>query len=524
MTRISWLCIANCLLLTAGSLVLIGCQTNLSYEPETRVESTSLAGHPGTRIRDLSDSMLADHQQRDGFVLLSEGLDALVARVALIDAADVSLDLQYYIFANDTAGQIILAKTLSAADRGVRVRLLVDDLGTPVSQPWVTQLAQHPNIEIRIFNPVAARSGISRIFQQMTEFSRANHRMHNKLLVADGMMAVTGGRNIADAYFSNDEILFQDIDIVCVGPVVKQAADSFDTYWNHVASVPVDFILPLEGARSSLSDLRAYSDNLLESVGQSDYGEALKETSLVRRVQSGELSFDWGRAQLYADPPDKATRHKEVDRSQYLVTQLKQVLERSEDRLEISSAYFVPGKQGVAFLTGLEEKGVEVSVLTNALSSTDVAIVHSGYSKYREPLLEGGVELWELRTPEDRQTPQKWLSSDSQPSLHAKAFVIDDDRVVIGSVNLDGRSTIQNTEIAVYIESPALNAELAATFAEWTRPELAWKVVLDEENGLQWRATDDQDNLIVLSDDPGSSGWQRFKIWLLSWLPIEKQI
>jgi len=337
-------------------------------------------------------------------------------------------------------------------------------------------------------------------------------------------MAITGGRNIADAYFSNDEILFQDIDIICVGPVVMQAADSFDVYWNHAASVPVEFLIPPQESPEGLPDLRAYSEDFQEKVRQSDYGKALQQTPLSQHLQSGEFNFEWGRAELYADPPDKATRHKEVHRSQYLVARLQQVLARSNRRLQISSAYFVPGKQGVAFFSGLEQKGVDVSILTNALSSTDVAVVHSGYSKYRKPLLEAGCELWELRTPEDQQTPLNWLSGDSQPSLHAKAFVIDDDRVVIGSVNLDGRSTLQNTEIAVYIESPAINEELASTFAQWMKPELAWKVVLDKDDKLQWQATDDNGNPIVLSKDPGTTGWQRFKIWFLSLLPIEKQI
>ncbi|WP_202410422.1 phospholipase D family protein [Pseudomaricurvus sp. HS19] len=506
-------------------LLLSACQSTPEYHPEERQQSYTLSGGAGTRLRDFIEPKMAGHESdQSALYLLQDGLEAFVARVTLMDEADVSLDLQYYIFADDTSGLIILAKALQAADRGVRVRLLVDDVGTLITDSWVSLLQYHPNIEIRVFNPVAARAGMSRVMQGLSEFERVNHRMHNKLLVADGQVIITGGRNIADAYFSNDETLFHDVDIICAGPVVQQATASFDAYWNHPVAVPLDILLPPKEGAEGLQRLRQKSAEFIEQTRHSVFAEALRETPLLHRIQSGELSFAWGRAQLYADPPDKAARHDEVDRSEYLIEHLLPVLARSEQRLQMSSAYFIPGDMGVEFLTALERRGVEVSVLTNALSTTDVGVVHSGYSKYRDDLLQNGIELWELRSQAGRNTRLKWFKGSSRASLHAKSFVIDDDRAVIGSVNLDGRSVLQNTEIGVYVENPEINRQLAETFARWTSPESAWRVTLDDDSNLRWQATDDEGNPIVEHKDPETSAWQRFKVWVLSLLPVEKQI
>ncbi len=506
-------------------LAVTSCQTTPEYHPEERTASYTLVGNPGTRVRDSADRQLQDKaDDLNGLYLLQEGLAAFKARTALIDFADVSLDLQYYIFANDTSGRIILAKLLAAADRGVRVRLLVDDMGTPVQAPWVATLALHPNISIRIFNPVASRSGLSRQFQQAWYFNRVNHRMHNKLLSADGLAIITGGRNIGDAYFSNDATFFQDVDIFAFGPVVKSATASFDDYWNHPAAVPIHLLFPDSRGSVALDELRQNANELLADVESSQFNRALANTDLARRLQSKTLELEWGRARLYADPPDKTTRRDAVNREDYLVNKLMKVLRTTRERLHISSAYFIPGEEGVAFLDSLVQRGVEVSVLTNALSTTDVAVVHSGYSQYRKPLIEAGVKLWELRLQAGRKQHLQWFAGESNASLHAKSFVIDDDRAIIGSVNLDGRSLLQNTEIGMYVESRAINDQLESTFQAWTHPNYAWQLSLDKDEDLLWNAENDQGQAVVEHHDPESTGWQRFKIWLLSLLPIEQQI
>lgn len=517
--------ISSCLMLAA----LIGCQSSNGYNPEARTTTHTLEGR-STRLQQAIMPLIEKHRAGgseggpNGLYLLQDGLSAFLARAALIDYADVSLDLQYYIFSNDTSGKILISQILQAADRGVRVRILVDDLGTPIKDPWIATLDQHPNIELRAFNPVASRSGVSRRFEQAANFGRVNHRMHNKLLVADGLAIITGGRNIGDAYFSNNETFFQDVDVLCIGPVVPTASDSFDTYWNHNASVPLSFLFPPTETTNTLSDMRQKATEYLESAKDSEFARALEDSTLGQRLISGALPLEWGSATLYADPPDKATQRDSVDQQQYLGTKLHQVLSQSQEQLLISSAYFIPGDKGVAFLSGMEKRGVEVSVLTNALSTTDVAVVHSGYSQYRKPLLESGIQLWELRSQAGKQRRLKWFKGESRASLHAKSFVIDHDSVVVGSVNLDGRSLIQNTEIGVYIRSPAINQQLAETYKEWTRPDFAWHLSLDQKNDLQWKAENEDGQEIILHKDPESTSWQRFKVWLLSLFPIESQI
>ncbi|GAB3105732.1 phospholipase D family protein [Aestuariicella hydrocarbonica] len=518
----------NLLGIVFGCLIVMqlnGCQSNADYHPEERVATYTLHGD-NTRLQKMITRQRIEHGQegdQNGLYLLQEGLSAFMARIAMIDNADVSLDLQYYIFSNDISGKLILGKLLNAADRGVRVRVLVDDLGAPIQDPWFAVMDQHPNIEIRVFNPVVARSGLPRTFQQAFHFGRINHRMHNKLMVADGVAIVTGGRNIGDPYFSNDETFFQDVDIFCFGPVVSQATNSFDTYWNHEASVPLNVILKAKKG-GTLTDLRKMGAEYLYTVRDSEFTKALEHSQLGQDIVSGEITFEWGQASLYADPPDKATKRDEVDPQQFLGAKLKTVLNQAREQLLISSAYFIPGENGLAFLSDLEKRGVKVSVLTNALSTTDVAVVHSGYSQYRKPLLEAGIQLWELRLQAGEERRIQWFKGRSRASLHAKSFVIDDDKVIIGSVNLDGRSLIQNTEIGVYIHSNKINQQLADTYKEWTRPNFAWRLSLNEDDDLQWQAQDKQGNLITEYKDPESSGWQRFKVWLLSWLPIEQQI
>ncbi|MCG8392522.1 MAG: phospholipase D family protein, partial [Pseudomonadales bacterium] len=412
---------------------------------------------------------------------------------------------------------------LEAADRGVRVRLLVDDLGTRVAEPVVAILDQHPNIQIRLFNPVKARSGFSRGMQMAFDFGRTNHRMHNKLMVADSSVMVTGGRNIGDEYFSNNAVDFQDVDITAIGAILPEATASFDNYWNHPASIPVNYVLNADDAAMSLAELRQSVKDFLVAQKDSEFARALVESSLGQDLVSGEIPLTWGKASLYVDPPDKATARDALSRQDYLGTALKQILEQSRERLRISSAYFVPGDAGVALFSELEQRGVEVDILTNSLSTTDVAIVHSGYADYRKPLLENGIQLWELRAEAGQDQRIHWFKGKSRASLHAKTFVIDHDRVFIGSVNLDGRSLIQNTEIGLLIESGALNRQLDALFETWVKGDSAWHLTLADDGDLQWQA-DDHGTPIIEDHDPGTSSWQRFKVWMLSWLPIESQI
>ena len=496
-----------------------------SFHPGERLHSDALPPPTQGPLVDATQAALGDRRQdhQSGFYLLHDGLSAFIARVSLIETARASLDLQYYIFSNDTTGRIIISRLLEAADRGVRVRVLVDDLGTRVDNPLVATLHDHPNIQIRLFNPVKARGGPLRLMEMAVTFGRTNHRMHNKLMLADSLVMIAGGRNLGDEYFSNTHLDFQDVDVLTTGPVVQAGMQSFDDYWNSQAALPVDRVLDADDAEMSLTEMREALRAFLVDQRDSEFVDALRGSSLGRQLIAGQIPLDWGLATLYADPPEKVLPQADIPRDQYLLNDLKRILNSASNRLLISSAYFVPGKRGVALFADKEADGVDVRILTNSLSTTDVAIVHSGYSRYRRPLLEHGVELWELRAEAGQPQRMRWFHGESRASLHAKTLVIDDDRSFIGSVNLDGRSLIQNTEVGLLIESPSLNQQLSDLFDRWVASDSAWQLSLDEEQQLQWQATDDGIP-ITLDRDPETSGWQRFRVWLLSLLPIESQI
>jgi len=496
-----------------------------SFHPGERLHSDALPPPTQGPLVDATQAALGDRRQdhQSGFYLLHDGLSAFIARVSLIETARASLDLQYYIFSNDTTGRIIISRLLEAADRGVRVRVLVDDLGTRVDNPLVATLHDHPNIQIRLFNPVKARGGPLRLLEMAVTFGRTNHRMHNKLMLADSLVMIAGGRNLGDEYFSNSRLDFQDVDVLTTGPVVQAGMQSFDDYWNSQAALPVDRILDADDADMSLAQMREALRAFLVDQRDSEFVDALRGSSLGRKLVAGEVPLEWGTAILYADPPDKALSHADTPRDTFLLEDLKKMLESAEERLEISSAYFVPGKRGVALLRDKEAAGVDIRILTNSLSTTDVAIVHSGYSRYRKPLLESGVELWELRAEAGQRHRIRWFQGKSRASLHAKTFVIDHDRSFIGSVNLDGRSLIQNTEVGLLIESEALNQQLSQLFDRWVAADSAWQLSLNKEQKLQWQATDNGET-VIRENDPETSRWQRFRVWLLSWVPIESQI
>ncbi|WP_237056934.1 phospholipase D family protein [Microbulbifer sediminum] len=460
--------------------------------------------------------------EHSGFMLLPEGLAAYVTRVVLIEQARVSLDLQYYAFKDDTAGNLMTSKLLEAADRGVRVRLLVDDLATRVDNPQVVKLAEHPNMEVRVFNPVAGRSGLKRALEQIRNLGRINHRMHNKLLIADSLALITGGRNIADEYFSSGAIKFLDTDILIIGNLLPKAAAAFDVYWNHPVSVPVSELMLDDDDSRTLEDIRHRVREFLRKESRDEFNEALDESDFAHRLLKRKLDFQWGPAQLFTDPPEKALG-RDIPEHELPGYQLKQELAATHSRIRVSSAYFVPRDRGVEFFTGLARNGVDVGILTNSLSSTDVAAVHSGYAPDRARLLKGNVRLWELRPGADQERRRHWFQGSANSALHAKTYIIDSNRAFIGSINMDSRSLRQNTEIGVLVENPAINSELSRLFEDWVAPDSAWKLGLDENGELQWTGKEDS-KTVTVHQEPDTSRWDRFVVWLLSFLPIESQV
>ncbi|WP_299599359.1 phospholipase D family protein [uncultured Microbulbifer sp.] len=461
---------------------------------------------------------------QSGFHLVHDGLSAFVARAVLIQEARVSLDLKYYIYSDDASGRILTGLLLQAADRGVRVRLLVDDLGTRVTNPWVLALDGHPNMQIRVFNPVEGRSGLRRGIEQLLNFGRINHRMHNKLLVCDGNVMITGGRNIADGYFSKAETEFLDVDVVAVGAVVQDASDIFDEYWNSEVAIPVTELALVDDDTCSLENLRDLVTSYLDGEKQTEFSRALEKSNLAEKLKSGETSFHWGKATLLSDPPRKAIDRDSVPVSEYPGYKLEKILKQCKQQLRITNAYLIPGVPGLDLFSTLRQSEVKVDILTNALATNDVAVVHGAYSRYRKPLLEAGVNLWELRPVAEQKQRLHWFKGQSRASLHAKTFVLDGDRSFVGSINLDSRSIIQNTEIGMLIENSEINRQLNALFDTWTAPDAAWHLQLSDSGNIRWHAQDEDGKVLQTSKDPETHWWQRLLARLLSRLPIEEQI
>ncbi|HYU27637.1 MAG TPA: phospholipase D family protein [Gemmatimonadales bacterium] len=463
---------------------------------------------------------VAEHGGQSGFRLLPTGLDAFVARATLIELAEQTLDLQYYIFHADTTGSLVIDRLIAAADRGVRVRVLLDDWGTLEKKDEdVAGLDAHPNIEIRVFNPYVHRSGLLRLGELLTSFTRVNRRMHNKQLIADGIASVLGGRNIGDEYFSLGELDFQDVDVLAGGPVADQSTRSFEAYWNSQFAIPIAQLGTFTPDTAAFATRRRQLSDRCELLQETAYARALAGSALATELRTHTLHLDWAEAKVIADPPDKLTKPVGTRSETYLGGQISPYVRAVRSDLLVVSPYFVPGKEGVAFFGERRKSGVNVRVLTNSLAATDVWLVHAGYMKYRRPLLDEGVRLYELRPeaagggPRPRATA---LIGSSRASLHGKTFVFDRTSVFIGSVNLDPRSLELNTEVGVLVSSAELAGHVAELFERWSSPALAYEVTRGRNGGLQWTGG--------YTDEPEAGFWRPIGAKLFSHLPIDSLI
>ena len=455
---------------------------------------------------------------------MPEGREAFAARVLLAAHADRTLDVQYYIWRGDTTGQLLLEALWQAAERGVRVRMLLDDANVRGLDATVAALDAHPNIEVRLFNPFANRG--MRLLEAIGDFSRINHRMHNKAFIADNQAAIVGGRNIGDEYFdAGAHVGFADLDVVAVGAVVREVSTEFDRYWNSESAYPVASMIARAAPEAS-AGLREQWATLRQQSRTNEYVEAIRKTVLVQQLVQGRLELEWAAAQVVADDPGKVLRPpSEIETG--LLPHLERTLGRPMRELDLVSPYFVPGKEGTQGLRALEERGVQVRVLTNALAATDVGPVHAGYSKYREDLLRGGVRIYELKPSgiphkRSKESDDKGIGSSSS-SLHAKTFSVDRSRIFVGSFNLDPRSASLNTEMGVVIESPALAKRLSESL-DTIIPLEAYKVRLAVDgSGLEWLERTGKGE-VVHTTEPQSSLLRRLWIRFLSVLPIESML
>ncbi len=454
-----------------------------------------------------------------GVRLLPLGTHSLDARLQLIDRATQSLDLQYYVLDNDSSGRLLLSHLAEAAARGVRVRLLVDDLYTTHSDALLRAMAALPQVEVRLFNAFAAArdSGLAgRFTASLFDIRRLNHRMHNKLLVADGAWAIAGGRNIADDYFQRGaQHNFIDLDALLTGAVVADLSASFDRYWNSPVVLPIEAVSQHGG---NALWLRARFKTLTADAGRAPLADmaetdALGYGPIGAEFDSGRPRLIWGPAVMLVDPPDKLDRNAAKAWADSLAYQALMKIWTARAEVTITSPYLIPGPLGIRAFEALGQRHVKVTVLTNSLAATDEPLVHTGYSRYRPQLLAAGVELYELSPSLSQRHTRLGLFGSSTGRLHAKTAVVDGDKTFIGSMNLDPRSRTQNTELGVFIESRELAAEMQRVI-RISRVQNAYRVRQDSDGQLQWVAVDD-DKEVVLHSEPESSLWQRLQNALL---------
>lgn len=460
-----------------------------------------------------------------GFHLLVSGQEAFIARAALAESAERTLDLQYYIVAEDATATLLLYRALGAAQRGVRVRLLIDDMYAVGRDFDLAILAAHPNVQTRVFNPFLNRGplGLSRLFEFIGDGDRLNRRMHNKLWIADNAIGIVGGRNLGDTYFAaHGERDFADIDVLAAGPVVAAVSRSFDEYWNSEWAVPVSaFLGQPPGAKDLdrvLSDMAARAERFRDS----DYARVLRGMDLGRVMRSGQFPLSPARAIALYDPPGKLQAESSPQAGQ-IVSALRDVIARTAQELILISPYFIPSEQGLGVLCGLARQGVRVSVLTNSLASTDVPVVHAGYARYRARLLACGVHLHEFQ-PGGLRSNRLRAALSSGASLHSKAVIVDRKIVLVGSMNLDPRSRQANTEVALLIESAALGEQLGTQFLDAVSPDQAFRVELAEPGNvnapLVWIGEEDG-KVVRYAEEPLASWWRRFTSSLLGALAPE---
>ncbi len=462
--------------------------------------------------------LVAIHPGRSGVYGLVDARNAFAARAGLADAAQRSLDVQYYIWRNDVSGAVLLDALRAAASRGVRVRLLLDDFGTAGIDDTLALLNAQPNIQVRLFNPFATRH--LRLLGYLTEFSRLNRRMHNKSFTADNQVTIVGGRNVGDKYFDTDaKVLFADLDVMAIGPVVGSVSADFDRYWNSASAYPLDLVVPPVDADSAAA-LRREQAASAQAPPARLYQVATRESPLLPALLGHSLALEWAQTRLVSDDPAKALKDEAPDSG--VEPQLRRLIGTPAREFDLVAPYFVPGPEVTGELVALARNGVAVRVLTNALESTDVGAVHAGYMKWRKPLLKAGVKLYEMRRTgrrEARGSRSGPLSESSSSSLHAKTFAVDSARIFIGSLNFDPRSIRFNTEMGFVIDSAEMAKQLKETLDTGV-PTRAYEVRLAPDGSLYW--IEQRDGVVVRHDtEPGTSFWRRLGVRLMSWLPID---
>jgi putative cardiolipin synthase len=502
---------AICALCLGISLLITSCASVPLDHPKTvsqALENTSET-KPALGVTEWLDG----RKDVNGFYPLSHGFDAFGARLALMDAAEASIDVQYFLMKPDEAGMVFAAELLKAANRGVRVRFLLDDIFTTVDDYGLATLDEHPNIELRIFNPIS-RKGVY-AFNYLGHFSLLNRRMHNKAFIVDNQLAVVGGRNIANEYFQLETTgEFFDFDMLAAGPIVKDVSAEFDTYWNHKLAIPFEVMLKKKSPEKIARKRNLLKQEMAEA-GDSIYGKAI-DTPLMKQFFDRTIDPYIAEALLLTDDPDKLLENVS-DETQIVVNKMREALADAEEEIIIFTPYFIPRERGIEFIRELRAKGIRIIILTNSLATNNHTSVHSAYSSYRKDLLRAGVELWEARADAAKFTTEEGETQLEHLTLHTKGALIDRKRIFVGSLNLDPRSIDINTEMGLLIDSPELGTRLTETAFQGI-PHIGYRLQLDEDNRITWHAMIDGRE-VVETKEPQTSMWKRFTAWFLKIAP-----
>lgn len=496
------------LLLAAG--LMAGCATVSFKEPKSY--STVITDTNDTSLSKAAADWVEAHDGLSGFYPLTQGMDALGVRLRLAEKAEKSIDLQYFLMKTDTAGSVMANALLKAADRGVRVRFLIDDLFTTVSDRVFLLLNQHDNIEVRIFNPVSRR-GISGL-NFVAHFNQANRRMHNKSFTVDNVVSVVGGRNIADEYFQlKTDSVFVDFDVLAAGPIAVDISRSFDEYWNHSRAVPVEQLAD-SPKEEDLETVRAAVADELDDIYDTVFQKAL-DSQVLQDLMAGRRLPYAAPARVLADDPDKLINEVD-DAYMRLAREFRKIVMATKREIVVISPYYVPGDDGVQTIRDLVAKGVRAVVLTNSLASNNHTPVHSAYARYRKDVIQAGAELYEARA----DAASELHGSKDGPetlTLHTKLYFIDRRKMFVGSLNLDPRSIELNAEMGLVIDSPEMVGGLAQRLDE-KLPGLAYRVHVNDDRKLEWHTTIDG-RKVIETKEPLTGWWMRFKAWFMKVAP-----
>jgi phosphatidylserine/phosphatidylglycerophosphate/cardiolipin synthase-like enzyme len=493
----------------AAVLLISGCA---SLPPHVDSHSEALHDPTTTSLGRMTEAEEVG-KNLSGIRLLASGEEALDALIALADHAERTLDIQYYIIQQDESARILLQHVRSAADRGVRVRVLVDDLNTAGEDRRFMHLSEHVNVEVRVFNPFPGgrHTTWTRVLASANDISRINHRMHNKLFVADNALAITGGRNIGDQYFTRDpRYNFIDLDVVAAGPIVPELSASFDAFWNSKYAYPIAQV----AAQSSAPPDAAPAPNVAPAVGGDGSPNANR---LAHELATGKVQLTWVPATVLADRPAKIASDSSPDEEETIAHNIIALMRSAKQELIVISPYFVPGKEGIALFSELVAAGVHIRILTNSLASTDSPIVHHGYAHYRVPLLKLGIELSEVRPKLGQKRVRFHPFRGSNASLHAKALVIDQKTVFIGSMNIDPRSAYTNSELGLVIRSSDMARQVTSLLDDISADGSYRLRLVDHSDKIEW--TSGEPGAETTWDiDPETTRSQRF--WLKAASPF----